>query len=757
MVLHHRLFSFFLLSLAAAPEALNAQIASIERKLYGSALIDSVPRNHFPRGGSYTAVIHGSGLAHVTGFVASDPNVSGSVTSPSDASVTVQISSTAVEDGDTANAPIPGVTFTLVTSSGSIPSGTVTFDIVLGPPPNVTSWVLTNTVKWIPAGVPATVKYRSTLVSSGNIQRFWTFWFGSTDVNIASWNIDCPTQFACTSDLTIVYTPQVNFSALSVGQSYAAVDGAGQGGKAPAPHSPSEWITLPVVQMQLVDPITGDSSTSLLSGSAISSNASLLLNSNYGTVVQGVAADGVTTLVVRVAGAPPNETFSFSSAQDGALAKPGNATSGSTLQIQADPSGNTAFLFSAPDDFARPNTMSSIGDPSRTVHLTFTSPDNDPNVIIGDTPINIVRPPVVLIHGFWGKPSNWDRFITNLHTLLGAELPFTHYLAWYNFQLPQMTAVQPALSPTALRAAQRLGDTSSLGFQFNAKRVLPELDVFINDFKSAKHVAAVQVDVIAHSMGGLVARAMPGLAGYYANVTLGAGRLHKLITIDSPHLGTPLASRLISTSSPFGDNTCFREYQAGRGKVAAVSVLADNQTIDGAVGDFVADGVGGGFLLPALPALRSGSPIIPTAFIAGNGCGYLVNSGGGFGDPCPFSPFATDIARFLDVCASTPLLTTLAATPNGSQFGWPSIFLAGPLSEYGGDSDGIVPLTSQLNQATSVIHNLPPLTYPVVHSRGANLLGFTAPNAFEDARVAAAAIQLLNTARSTPATFTKVF
>src|ERR1019366_8763086 len=80
------------------PAGLHAQIASIQRQLYGSPLIDSVPGNQFPGGGRYTAVIQGGGLANVTGFVATNLNVTGTVRSASDTAVTAQISSTPVKE-----------------------------------------------------------------------------------------------------------------------------------------------------------------------------------------------------------------------------------------------------------------------------------------------------------------------------------------------------------------------------------------------------------------------------------------------------------------------------------------------------------------------------------------------------------------------------------------------------------------------------------------------------------------------------------
>src|ERR1035441_6784910 len=129
-----------LLSPFTLPQTLLGQISSIQRIVYGSPLIDSVPSNQFPRGGTYTAVIQGAGLDKVTGLVASNPNVTGTVSSATASMVTVQISSTPVAQDSTASAPIPSVSFALLTSSGSIPSGSVTLDIVIGPSPQVSNY-----------------------------------------------------------------------------------------------------------------------------------------------------------------------------------------------------------------------------------------------------------------------------------------------------------------------------------------------------------------------------------------------------------------------------------------------------------------------------------------------------------------------------------------------------------------------------------------------------------------------------------------
>jgi hypothetical protein len=54
-------------------------------------------------------------------------------------------------------------------------------------------------------------------------------------------------------------------------------------------------------------------------------------------------------------------------------------------------------------------------------------------------------------------------------------------------------------------------------------------------------LATVQADVFGHSMGGVLARRWVGDPDYMSDETYRLGDVHKLITIDSPHYGSPLA------------------------------------------------------------------------------------------------------------------------------------------------------------------------------------------------------------------------
>jgi triacylglycerol esterase/lipase EstA (alpha/beta hydrolase family) len=62
-------------------------------------------------------------------------------------------------------------------------------------------------------------------------------------------------------------------------------------------------------------------------------------------------------------------------------------------------------------------------------------------------------------------------------------------------------------------------------------------------------MAARTVDVVAHSMGGLVARYYLSDSGYSENPALSINPVHKLITIGTPHSGSDLATTLWNNQS----------------------------------------------------------------------------------------------------------------------------------------------------------------------------------------------------------------
>src|SRR5258708_10335571 len=110
-------------------------------------------------------------------------------------------------------------------------------------------------------------------------------------------------------------------------------------------------------------------------------------------------------------------------------------------------------------------------------------------------------------------------------------------------------------------------------------------------------------------MGGDLARTLPLLPQYLSSSTFGQGPIHKLITIDTTHLGSPLATNLLLPA-----NACTRGFLASAGNYAFSSVQLNGQNLNGAIGD----------LGPSSTALNSiNNPpqpqphSLPTALIAG--------------------------------------------------------------------------------------------------------------------------------------------
>jgi pimeloyl-ACP methyl ester carboxylesterase len=279
---------------------------------------------------------------------------------------------------------------------------------------------------------------------------------------------------------------------------------------------------------EIVDPVT-----TLLEGPAITKATETL--STGGTSVKGVAADGVARVVIRVrTGTRSSVAVTFSLlAADGATgttgtpAEDGNLstidaqeTSSSQVTVQSvqTAAGQTGFaIYNAPMDFVRNGTTDGA-QACRDLGIA---------VRIGGAflplTLGIVRPPVFLIHGLWSSPRIWDDF-PPLGTPSGnADSRFEVFRSDY--------------SNVNSKPIYRIVGGSGGG-------VMVELNGWIATYKFQKKVAAVQADVVAHSLGGLIARAMPHYLPdrYFENATYRRGRIHKLITIDTPHEGSEFAN-----------------------------------------------------------------------------------------------------------------------------------------------------------------------------------------------------------------------
>jgi len=476
------------------------------------------------------------------------------------------------------------------------------------------------------------------------------------------------------------------------------------------------WVPGPSAQAAVGTVTLSDPVPKLLDGPRVTTDANRLAQG--GRVVQGVAADGVSEMLIAVSAAAVGQQFTFqvyndsnapsaSTARDGAVAAVGatqfNLSQITVAAVATSSAGPLAFaIYRAPLDFARPGG----GDDSLAQRMTSVHWSIAGTSSAGTITVTVLRPPVMMVHGLWGSPGDWDDFqpLTTDNPNIN-DSRFAVDRANYSTAVKGIRSSTPSWSwddPVSIKA-------NTLGYVYNARRVMNQISSFIYTFKNGDNpaaipVAAVEADVVAHSMGGDVTRTMPLVAGFGSDNTYGQGSVHKLITVDTPHLGSPLATGLLQN-----DNTCLRDKFNFAGMYSFTSVTTEGGTvITGAIGDLSGDGTGGG-LSPALQALQPSSTVplqvphlIPTAYLVGAMGATQLD---GLNNPNDF----VKMLRYW--CSSDPLAKGLTVAD------WPNVM--------GGSSDAIVPLTSENNESPAYSQ------VTSIHSAGTEYLGFKGPGALE--------------------------
>jgi pimeloyl-ACP methyl ester carboxylesterase len=363
-----------------------------------------------------------------------------------------------------------------------------------------------------------------------------------------------------------------------------------------------------------------------------------------------------------------------------------------------------AFLvYRSPSDFPRQ------GAEDADVAIRYVYLQIDASTGQSGVRVQVVRPPVALVHGLWDDWRTWNTFdplVTGPETV---DSRFSVLRVSYDHRVGSLIQ-----SSTPSYSGVRSARANSLGFDYNARGVLRQITKWRDDFKSGRNpaympVAAVQADVVAHSMGGDIARTL-GLPRFNDTNTFGKGVVHKLITIDTPHLGSAVATKLSHQA-----NSCLRNLLTWAGKFSFQSVVFRNgQTTPGAIGDLRDDFSNQGLQDIASQSVRP----VRAAMIAGiyTDLGSLDASS------------APDFFRHQWFgCPNDPLAQALTSQA------WPSVF-------GGNDNDAIVSVNSQLNGGSGLQRS------GFVHSSGTTSLGFAPPSILDAAASTAEdVIQLLNT------------
>lgn len=440
-----------------------------------------------------------------------------------------------------------------------------------------------------------------------------------------------------------------------------------------------------------------------------------------GRTVDAATADGETRLLIRAGGALPNRTYAISVEDEngnrpsqqratvGDIGKPGQVGFAGALLAKADADGWLFGVYRVPSDFVRTNA--DLVSPFRTVRLKISLGGNE----VAAQSLNLIRPPVVLVHGLWDTgEETWLHF-----GRLFRDPRFHPSLANYGRVIgPGMTLAIPDYGD---RTKARGG---ALGFAFGADIVLARVRETLADFRTGHNpigvaTAVTQVDIVAHSMGGDVTRELPWRPGFYTKHNYQAGLVHKVITIGTPHLGSPLATSLLDPA-----NACAAELFSFLGnhvyQYVVLSEPGHEGTYTGGVEDLKGDGRGGA-MSTALNALRTAPPgrsPIPIATLAGAVSGDQLDG---------LDDHFNGAWLLRTVCGGvSPAASQMTAA------GFPGLI--------GGPSDGIVPLSSALaRRSRSQGDN----TFAAAHSQGAVTLGFRNPHLLESDEVVTKVLTLL--------------
>jgi len=475
-------------------------------------------------------------------------------------------------------------------------------------------------------------------------------------------------------------------------------------------------------QLKMLDPVPA-----LLNGSMVTTDVNIL--ASKGRAVQGVGADGAAEVVLRVPANSAGEQFTLTVMNDqgqqsqsasedgglGAIGSDGFTLSQITVSAVNTSKGPMAFaIYGVPVDFPRPEGQDAEAT-DRLITLHVLAQDTG---LSSDMPVTILRPPLALIHGLWGSPGSWNNF-----SPLNSDPRFSILRADYSAVIgAQIQSYKPAYPSWAISSLKD-SPASSLGFAYNAPTVLKQLANFVNQFKKGTNpdgisVAAIQVDIIGHSMGGDITRTFPLVKNFYHPYTFALGFVHKVITIGTPHWGSPLAIRLLDSH-----NECVRGVLALSGSPSFTSVTFNNgASFSGGVNDLQGDGFGGQ-LSAALKKLQTPIPHpLATALVQGLESQDQLDG-----------LDSSQVAGFIRVfCLGDYLAAHLTSK------GWPQVF--------GQDSDSIVPALSEVAGLTDFT-----LVNGVIHSASAELLGFGPPAELDSAGgIPGTATDLLNTPISDP-------
>ncbi|MHA3770406.1 DUF7453 family protein [Verrucomicrobiota bacterium sgz303538] len=243
----------------------------------------------------------------------------------------------------------------------------------------------------------------------------------------------------------------------------------------------------------------------------------------------GLVADGVTPLIVKLAGATPASpiTISFDAPQGGTLQ---NRTLSQRVHMLSDANwiqSSTATVPASGEYYAYIEGI----DPTE---LTFSAGSTELTVTVnlssGGTTLSntfkIRKPPIILVHGYNADLTTWSSaFLEELKAARGED-----------FVVPITYAPKSENTPGRLDSmVARLNDCLA---------GLDDPEGLSNSLRDKW--AFTRYDIVGHSQGGVLSRMLcasnpfPGVKPFKSAENFNRGRFRRIVTIGSPHNGSTL-------------------------------------------------------------------------------------------------------------------------------------------------------------------------------------------------------------------------
>lgn len=262
----------------------------------------------------------------------------------------------------------------------------------------------------------------------------------------------------------------------------------------------------------------------------LKNNVSLAAKNN--TERLGTVADGISKLLIVM---DSNNTLQFSI--EGT--SPNNTTKGvlDSFKESSETSRQYSSVIVKPEAINNNRSVVvAVYTPPDHIALPATSDHDSIQILVNGTrdprlSFDLYRVPIVLVHGIWVN-SKLSWIDTGFTTTLNAS-GFNYTFA--DFQAHNSETFDPY--------AVKIKDGKPFG-NYGIDSIRNKIRELLIDYRQNKSIAASQVDIVAHSMGGLMARGFVQQSDYESKTNYMKGSIHRLVTIGTPHFGAHLSEIL---------------------------------------------------------------------------------------------------------------------------------------------------------------------------------------------------------------------